>query len=191
MNGEPPRYRFNFLDYELRRPGEGAGQTENLLNLFVEISNIVGGKSQESSDDNFFVLAMEDLVRNAVEVLSLSGDALTLDALCQLVTEAPRSIAQADSEEWQRGSFTGQRLEAAFQNAATPLQEHDALGAANYWTRKFPGYNERTRGDIVATFDGVASRLSRGLAWQLLCTDITVYPEVAFDGYIIILDLSI
>src|SRR5579864_4687299 len=28
------KWRFNFLSYELKRPGAGAGQTENLVNLF-------------------------------------------------------------------------------------------------------------------------------------------------------------
>lgn len=190
-NGQPPRYAFNFLDYELRRPGAGAGQTENLVNLFTEISNIVSGKAQEQAGDNFFTTAMEELVRNAVDVLSLSGEKLTLKAITDLVTAAPRTIAQAENAEWQQNSFTGQLLQVAFERASTPLQQHDAMQAAAYWTQRFPGYNERTRGDIIATFSGIADRLLRGLAWQLLCNEITIYPEVAFDGYIIVLDLSV
>ena len=33
-------WRFNFLDSELRRPGAGAGLTENILRLFLTIAEI-------------------------------------------------------------------------------------------------------------------------------------------------------
>ena len=36
FNPDQP-WRFNFLDYELKRPGRGAGLTENLVNLFYNI----------------------------------------------------------------------------------------------------------------------------------------------------------
>jgi len=189
-NGAQPRYCFNFLDYEMRRPG-GGGQTENLVKLFTEVSEIASGKAQEQGDNGFFTRAMEELVRNAVDVISLAGERLTLDAITRLVTSAPRSIAQAESTDWQENSYTGKRLQAAFEKASTELQQHDVMQAASYWTERFPGYNERTRGDIIATFTGIADPLARGLAWQLLCNTLTVYPEVAFDGYIIILDISV
>jgi hypothetical protein len=35
--GEDAPYRFNFLRYELQRPGAGAGHTENLVNLFCTV----------------------------------------------------------------------------------------------------------------------------------------------------------
>ena len=38
-------FRFNFLDYELGRPGAGAGLTENLLQLFLTVSEIASRSS--------------------------------------------------------------------------------------------------------------------------------------------------
>ena len=34
---ETAKWRFNFLEYELKRPGAGAGHTENLVNLFSSV----------------------------------------------------------------------------------------------------------------------------------------------------------
>jgi hypothetical protein len=35
--GPDSPHRFNFLRYELKRPGTGAGHTENLVNLFCSV----------------------------------------------------------------------------------------------------------------------------------------------------------
>jgi hypothetical protein len=45
-------WRLNFLDYELQRPGAGAGLTENLLQLFMTVAEIAsrgsgGGEGRE------------------------------------------------------------------------------------------------------------------------------------------------
>jgi hypothetical protein len=66
--GEP--WSFNFMQYECLRSGAGAGLTENLVNLFMEVSSIGSGDARERGGDPFWERAMRSLMRNCVDVLS-------------------------------------------------------------------------------------------------------------------------
>lgn len=189
-NGKPAR--FNFLDYELNRTGKGGGQTENLVNLLSTITEIAEGSGGAGGDrDKYWERAARQMLRNAVDVLSLAGEPMTLDALIQFIADAPRSAAQVFEADWQGNSFLYRTLEKAEANAKTPRQIHDQETAARYWFNQFATMDERPRSSIISTFTSTADMLAHGLAWELMSTDITIIPEVAYTGKIIILDLPL
>ena len=184
---------FNFLNYELQREGKGGGQTENLVNLLSLVTEIAEGGSAHGGDrDRYWERAARQMLRNAIDALSLAGEPLTLDNLTRMIITAPRSAAQVHDAEWQQiegGLY--QTLEKAEQRATTPRQLHDWQTATSYWLNQFATLDERPRSSIVSTFTSTADLLAHGLAWELLCTETTLIPDMAYAGAIIVLDLPI
>ena len=186
------RWRFNFLDYELRRSGEGGGQTENLVNLFTTVTEIVEGKQGQHSGDRFWERAMKELLRNAIDLLALAQGTITLEEIVELIADAPQSHEQANDKNWANNSFCLNCIHAAGEKKKTPAQAHDFQVLLRYWLKSYPTLNDRTRTSITATFTSVADILSHGIAWELLATETNLVPEVTYkDGAIIILDLPI
>ena len=64
-------YRFNFLDYELQRPGAGASLTENLLQLFMTVAEIAGRGAGTGGQENegYWQRSLQQLLRNAIDLL--------------------------------------------------------------------------------------------------------------------------
>jgi len=205
-------YRFNYLDYELRREGQGGGSTENLVHLFANIVEIAEGKVEQNSGDSFWQRGANQLLRNAIDLLYLAQDSFTVGDVYRLISEAPQSLAQAqprtklerevdrrsweqdnaDYLRWVNTSYLASCLSLASDRAKTAREKHDLGVAANYWLKEFPATADRTRSGIVSTFSGVADMLSHGISWELLGTTTNVVPEVTYrDGAIIIVDLPV
>lgn len=69
------QHRFSFLDHEMTRKGEGAGLTENVVNLLstvLEVAerNSTGGGGRE--DEGYFKRANRQFCRNVVDLLALA-----------------------------------------------------------------------------------------------------------------------
>lgn len=185
-------YRFNFLDYELRRGGRGGGQTENLVNLFSVVMEIVEGKQSVGGGDQFWDRAMKELLRNSIDLLSLAQGTLSLEDVNRLIAEAPTSNKEVFDENWQKTSFCARCLQIADQKEKTPRQEHDYEMLCRYWLRSYPALADKTRTSVTATYSGIADILLHGDAYQLLGMETNIIPEVTYrDGAIILVDLPI
>lgn len=185
-------WRFNFLDYERSRPGSGGGQTENIVELIIKMLEIAEGKQQMVGGDQFWTRAMKEMLRNAISLLTLAGERLTLDAIARLISEAPQEAAQLDDEAWRDSSFCAAVIARAETATHTERDAHDFHMGARYWLQQFPALADRTRTSIVATYTSVADVLLHGIAWELFGTSSNLVPEITFrNGAIIILDLPI
>jgi len=203
-------WRFNWLNYELRRAGKGGGQTENLVSLFSHITEIVEGRVDPGGGDPFWARAMRELIRNAIDILSLAKAELTLEDICRLIAEAPQSaeeagpnLSQEEAEaigyiptdrtiKWWQTSFCAACVGDAGHKEKTPREAHDYKVSTRYWLQTYPALSDRTRSGIVASFTGIADMLLHGFAWELFCTESNLVPEVTFqDGAIIVLDIPI
>lgn len=188
--------RFNFLDYELRRKGAGGGLTENVVNLINKIIEIAEGKVQSTGGEPFWRHKTNELIRNAVDMLKLAYDGISLESIYDFIHEAPQSPQDVDDSYWQEHSFTYETIYLAQEKirrpGATAVEQHDFHSASRYWLNTFAAMDERTRSNIQATFTGVADLLLHGTAWELLCTTTTIVPELTYKiGSIIVLDLPI
>lgn len=185
-------YKFNFLDYELQRDvTQGGGETENIVNLLMTIVEIVEGDVSEAGGDKFWTRAMRQLLRNAINLLSMSRESLLLEEIIDLILTAPRSPKQIADEEW-RKEFCAICILMADQKEKTRVEAHDYKMLTNYWLKEFPNIPERTRGSIEATFTSIASILLSGSVWDLLSTETNFVPESTYlDGAVIVLDISV
>ena len=204
------KFKFNFLDYELRREGKGGGQTENILNLLTHIVEIAENQADSGGGEQFWNRAMRELLRNTIDLLSLAKGTLTLEDIVKLIATAPQSLdevgrlmspaeAEAAGYEptpqavaWWNSSFCAECIDAASRKEKTPLEIHDFTAAFRYFTKSYPAMSDRTRSGIVATFTSIADMLLHGFAWELFCTETTLIPEMAWThGAVIVLDISV
>jgi len=71
MFGPKHPARFNFLDYEYQRPGEGAGLTDNIVNLLLNVAEIRDRKSGNGGggeNAEFFANAKLQILRVTVDL---------------------------------------------------------------------------------------------------------------------------
>jgi hypothetical protein len=191
--GPDAKCRFNFLDHELNRRGEGSGLTENLVNLFSNVMEIRerNASSGGREDGTFWKQGALKCMRNAVDLMSLATGTVSVPDLVRVVLSAPLSPAQIRDKDWQQGSFCFHCLKEADKRDKTPRQEHDFGVVADYYLLEWVNLAERTRSVVQATFMGWADLLVRGLLRELFCTDTTVTPEDVERGRIILLDLPV
>jgi hypothetical protein len=187
-------HRFNFLDFELQRPGAGAGLTENILQLFMtvaEIANRGSGGGNGREDEGYWKRSLQQLLRNALDLLVIATGRVSVPELYRMVVSAPTTFEQLASTAWQEKSFFWQCLRAADTAAKTGYQVHDFQLVADYFLLEYPGLSEKTRSIIVSTFTSMVDVLNRGVLRELFCTTTSVTPEDCLAGNIIVVDLPV
>ena len=183
-------FRFNFLQYELERKGEGAGQTENLVNLFCSVLEVAERRKGGSvgGGDSYWHYALKQLLRNTIDLALLAGAEVTLPNLYRIIASAPRSLAELREAAWQDRSLCFEYLTKA---GARSKDGDDFAIVDGYWTHEFPGLAEETRSVIVSTFTSMADCFLRGTLREPFCTGLNITPEKTFEGKIIVLNLPV
>lgn len=188
------RFRFNFLDYELNRPGDGAGHTENLVQLFAQVLQIAergGASGGGREDEGYWRRACNQLLRNAIDLLVMAKGSLSVPELYQVVVSAPTSREQSKSPDWRQSSFCFRCLVDADRNSKSGRQTQDFAIVADFFLIEFPALSSRTRSVIVSTFTSMIDVIHRGVLADLFCTSTNIVPEDAERGAIILIDLPV
>lgn len=186
-------WRFDPIDYEVRRQGRGGGLTENIVALLKTIVELVEGKIGQNKGEEFWSRASDMLIRNSVDLLILAKGSLSLQDICDFVSSAPKSRDDVGDPTWQKKSFAGEivkKAEAKVANGGTEEEKQSFRAATSFWLGTWPDMGDRTRSSIETTFLSVADMLLHGVAYKLFCTTTNIVPEVCWhNGAIIILDL--
>jgi len=186
------KHCFNFLSYELNRPGIGAGHTENLVNLFCSVLEASERRhGQGGGGDAYWQRTLKQLLRNAIDLAVLAADDLDLPSLYRIITSAPRTPAEAADAAWRQDSVCHRLIVVAEGRAEEKDRMSDFDLTRDYWLREFPSLAEETRSVIVSTFTSMADCFLRGMLRKLFCTSLDFRPEDTFDGKIIILNLPV
>jgi type IV secretory pathway TraG/TraD family ATPase VirD4 len=186
-SGEP--LRFDPLDFEMRRAGEGAGQVENLVNLLstlMEVSDrgTSGGGGRE--DDGYWKKASRQMTRNMVELLALAKGSVTVPDLYRVAVTAPSSPDHIKSEQWR-----ARCLAEADRKEKSPEQRRDFEIVTDYFCLEWPALAEKTRSIILSTFTSLIDVMNRGLLRSLYCSGTNVTPQVVEEGKIILVALPV
>lgn len=187
-------WRFNFLDAEVARPGAGAGLTENVLQLFLTVAEIAargagGGEGRE--DEGYWRRSLQQLLRNAIDLLVIATGRVSVPDLYRVVVSAPVSPAEAADAAWRKASFCWTCLAAADAKAKTGYQAHDFPLVADYFLLEFPALSDKTRSVVVSTFTSMIDVLNRGVLRELFGTTTNVTPDDCLRGKIIVVDLPV
>jgi hypothetical protein len=187
-------YRFNFLNYELQRPGAGAGLTENILQLLMCISEIASrgsGGGEGRQDEGYWKRSLQQLLRNAIDLLVMATGQVSIPELYKVVVSAPTAYDQTGNDAWQRKSFCWSCLQQADATPKNKYQVHDFQIVADYFLLEFPGLSDKTRSVIVSTFTSMIDVLNRGVLRDLFCTETNITPEDCLDGKVVVVDLPV
>ncbi len=184
---------LNFLDYELNRKGDGAGETENILNLFLAIAEVAERKNGKAANADFFQRAMKVMLRNAIELLKLSRGKVSLLEIAQIVSSAPQNLEEANSKSWQESVCAKYLTDAEQKTKASQDadRQYELNMVASYWLTEFPSMPDRQRSGFVETFRGMADGFLRGKVRKLFCGETTITPEALQQGKIILINLPV
>jgi hypothetical protein len=188
--------RFNFLDWEASRAGEGGGLTINIVALLDELAGAIAGnagKDENGGENKFFDDALHHLLTNLVDLPVFAGLPVSLPLLRSIVTTAPTSLKELEDPDWQKASTCAaiiREAEDKLRTAPSDLRQ-DLEECKNYWLREFPVLSEKTRSIIVLSFSMLVRPFITRPLRKLFSTDTTVKPEDAFAGKIIIVDLPV
>ncbi len=191
MFGSDDGWGFNFMQQESLRSGAGAGLTENIVNLFLEVASIGSGDARSQGGNPFWERAMRSLVRNSVDILVMAGEPVSLHAMFDVIRSAPADTASLTSQSWRARSTCWRQLELARERALGKSWEIDCREVAGYWLSHFPTLGEKTRGSIVAMFSTLAEGLMRGKMRELFCEGTNLGPEDVIAGRIVVVDLPV
>jgi len=188
--------RFNFLDYELSRPGEGAGLTDNIVDLLLNVSEIRDRKSGGGGGENaeFFAAAKKQILRVTIDVLARAKGRVSVPDIYSMVTSAPTSREEFSSPQWRQRSFCYACMVEAAEHANSNARDEfksdlDLAGA--YWCDEFPQMGDRTRASIVSSVTGTIDTLNRGYMRRLFSENTNFTPDALADGTILIHTMSV
>ena len=190
------KWRFNFLDWEASRPGEGGGLTINIVALLDEIAGAIAGGAGETEgggDNKFWEDSLHFLNTNLVDLPIFAGLPVSLPLLRSIVVTAPTTAKEMEDEHWQKTSTCAAIILEAKERLrnADPETKADLEECVNYWLREFPVLSDKTRSIITLSFAMLVRPFITRPLRRLFSTDTNVRPEDAFNGKIIIVDLPV
>ena len=183
--------RFNFIDYEMRRPSPGKGITGNLVSLLEEVlevqhpGKVLGG-------DPYWREARGQLLRNAIDLVRLGTDRVTFEEVAAVIRSAPRSPADTRDPEWRESSRCSQLLREALRRVEGDGRgEADLQTITRYFFEEFAPLDPEPRSSIVSMVGALTDTLLRGDVRELLLTGTTFVPELIERGVVLILDMPV
>ena len=131
--GPAQPHRFNFLNYELSRPGAGAGHTENLVRLFTTIMEVAERKGgQGGGNQDFWERTTKQLLRNCIDLVAMARGQLMLQDIYNVLVSAATSPEEFLSETWRKSSLCWRCIRAGEAKPKNARQAHDFKHASDY-----------------------------------------------------------
>jgi hypothetical protein len=215
------KHAFNFLDYEVKRVGNGGSITENIVHVLKTVIRAGEEKSGQRSDDRFWDTALDMLIFNTVDLCKLAYGKVSVLDIYNVVQSIPRSLDELSSDTskdsvfrtafesardyankkadlWQDGLDTD-KLKAMLDRGTldAELRRHvPEYRTLHYLDQFFIGnfipLSEKTRSIIEYSFSGFLYRLLREPLYSLFCDkESTFEPEDCLRGKIVLIDLPV
>lgn len=213
--------KFDFLQYEMERSGEGAGEIINIVNALMNLNeqNKIHQSGGEGRDEAFWNNAVRRLISRTAMYLTLAGETVSVSNMRRVVAECfrgkeselhdhivsksqndqldqqERQQAKNDLELWTKTSFFLSLYERISQKDFNHEEQAEADMVLAYFKREFPRISERTQSIIVESFNGIIEPwFNRGILKTQFSGGLSpeLLPEnVAFNRKIVIIDFPI
>jgi hypothetical protein len=147
---------FDPLAYEWAR---GAGDVEAIVDYFSTLLSI-GKQEGGGGDHRFFQLASEQAMRNAIHLIKLAGEPLSIVHIHRAIASFPTYVGEHDTEEWQQRSYIAQLIKQirARKETLTECEWQDLETATEFVFVRWASLDERPRSSISMTFAGMADK---------------------------------
>ncbi len=185
---------LDVLWYFWNRPGRGAGDLETIIEFFSTLLAI--GKTHSGmSSDRFWELATEQLMRNVLVLLSLSGEPVSIAGMHRVIQSLPSRPGEFEEEGWQQESYCAKLIRSieARKDTLTLEQWGDLDIATQYAFKRWPAFDEKPRSSIEMTWAGMADKFLFNPLNRLFCGGkCTFVPELTTHaGKIVICDFPL
>jgi type IV secretory pathway TraG/TraD family ATPase VirD4 len=151
---------FDPLAYEWSRTtGRGAGSIESCIDYFSTLLSI--GKPQGGgAESRFWDLAAEQLMRNAIQLIKLAGESLSIVNIARAIASFPQQANEQEDRAWQDRSYTASLIEdiRRKQDSITADQWQDLDVSTDFIFDRWPNLDPRPRSSIEMTFAGLADK---------------------------------
>lgn len=210
-HGDGTEIVFNPVDYELKRIGEGAGETTNITNIFMNVYRMGNRIASEgdTKEERYWDTALKRCLNRIIELLKLSeedlsyknmvkalstANSLTNDLLLDSIVAVERDedVSHLDKPDnyclscLVRAYFRADQEEAGSEmvNAFDMVQD--------YFVNAFPNMGSRTKSVVVESFMGLAEPFLSGLLYRHFSGATNIFPEWTYEqSKIIVLNFPI
>jgi len=180
-------YRFNFLDYAYCPPGSEVTSSKEAVELLMKILEAPSDVATPR-EASFWRDAASEMIRNAIDLIALAQDRISVDAIRRVVQTAPTSLSQVNDNDWLEKSYTFKCLCKAKEHEADPrFLEY----IKSYWFGEFLRLNNDTRTSITIHIETMLGEFNREPLYSMFCTDTNIIPEMCRSGAIIVMDLPV
>ncbi|HCX21058.1 MAG: hypothetical protein CMB80_26040 [Flammeovirgaceae bacterium] len=180
--GKQSGLKFNFLSYEMERPGEGSGDVLNAVDALMSLNEqnrvyLSGGNG--GKDERFWDLSLRRLISRCISTLKLAGEEVSVSNMRRLVSDCfkgdepdyyqkleqqagdestdPQKRQQAINEldRWIETNYFLRVLLKIRNKDFDTSDEEDVDLALIYWIREFPKIGEKATSIVVESFMGI------------------------------------
>src|ERR1700691_321325 len=185
---------FDPLAYCWNQLGRAGGLIESIIELFLTLLGIGKQQVKDSSEGRYFELAVEELMRSALVMQSATKKPPSILKLHQIISSLPSEPAQLEDPDWQHKSECGQLICFIRDNkdSFTESQWKDIVTALSF-VEMWSWLDPRTKGNILSTWSGMASKFTYSPLRELFCSgSYSFTPEqITHERKIIILDIPV
>jgi hypothetical protein len=213
-------FEFNPLIYEQTRKGEGAGETSNMVNLYMNVfklgQRVNGSQGKETS--RFFENALRRLLSRTIDLLKLAGEELSIKNMIEVVTTSPvgedyhahivhlahegerigdRTLVEKFMKSGYCTSLIWKASDAKQRDQPLTVEEAETLQTIQrYFLRDLSTLAPETRSGVIESFYGITEPFQNGILKSQFSKGLNIWPEITFDneegrGKIIIIDYSV
>lgn len=201
---------FNPLDYEMKREGEGAGDTQNITNIFMNIYRLGSRISGEGDtrEERFWDTALKRSLNRTIDLIKLAGEDLTFRnmvnilATCDevnmdLLGSAIKLTIMGKGEQFQTDEhYCLNCMIKAYQNTQYEPRNSEKSNAHDlqmiYFTSAFKSLGEKVKPTVTESFMGLAEPFLSGILRNHFSGATTLNPELTYtEQKIIVLDFPI
>jgi hypothetical protein len=182
LDGE---HRFNPLAWEAGKVG-GSDFSESIVNLILDCSSLKKVSQPTGDGAHFWLPQRKKLIRNAVSLLMLADEPVTLFNLYEVLNTAPVSTDEANTRDWKQQSYLSGCLGAAEQK--NPLNP-DLKIIEKFFLREWAKLPAKGRSYVESDVTGLLDPLTKGVLSKLFGGDSNLSPDDIEAGRVIIVDI--
>jgi hypothetical protein len=202
---------FNPIDYELKREGEGAGETQNITNIFMSIYRMGNRIASEgdTKEERYWDTALKRCLNRVIELVRLSGEDLTYRNMVKILASSNKleslnysdrlaAIERGDEslESLKPNDYCAYCLMQAYYNIQaddTPEEDINAYEMVeDYFVSVLKNMGDKTKSVVTESFMGLAEPFLSGLLRRHFSGATNIFPEITYtQNKIIVLDFPI
>lgn len=178
---------FNFLAWILARLGpDGVENAIEFLMRVIELKQASAAVPGGSSDQ-FWTDSRLQFLRALIPLVHAATGTLKIEDILRCARTAPTSPEQMKDPVWQASSGFFKMCALA----ADRLDDDTGRRIMAYWL-EFANLDAKTRSNIlISTTTALDALVSNNWLRQMFCEDSSTFPELCFDGVIIVLDMPV